>query len=771
MALQLKPWPGLGLAACVLGSPLEVVVAQSRAEVLEEIVVTAQRREENLQDVPISVVAMDAERMTDANMDDLADVAEFTPNLSVYSHPPFTSLRVRGLGSPFDKGFEHSAGLFLDGVYVGRLAFLDTAFLDVQSIEILRGPQGTLFGKNTISGAISIRSVQPGDEPELSGTLAAGDEGLRKLSLAGNLPVGDAVSVRLALLSNEREGPVYNTTLQRDEGSVAAEAGRIQLRWDVADGLDVTLAAARTDQSFRLGSFQLQTATPEQFALMQAYDAQVETNLRDQRSSQDFAAETSQDGGKYDLRIQGDFGGHALSLTTAYSEIEEISLTDLDFSPIPLLFFLNAEDYAQLSHELKLVSPPDLLDGKLDYVLGAYFGDSDTAIEVIIDAAPQPLALLTQLAGSDNPAALLQAALPGLPSQTAAVGLPTDSPGERLLINGFQQGRSSAVYGQATWHFSSAYALTAGLRLSREEKAVNQQLQLFSGGTDVDGPVFTQLVTAEEYRLLDRRVDDDVSGKLALRWTPSDEITTYLSLAEGFKGGGYSGSAVRAEIAEVEPETSLTYEAGLKTRLFGGRATANLAIFLTEFDDLQLTIFEGNVSRISNAAGAKSSGVELDLAFLAGRGFSGTASVAYLDARFTDYANGPCPAGDDSPCDLTGRPLAFAPNWKGSFSLNYEYAFSKLPLSLLAGFDVLFTDAQWLQADQDPIDRQSAYTTYNARLRLAATDSAWSLQVLLRNLSDKFALDGSGDIPTLSGAHFGRAIAPRRLDLSLNFSF
>ena len=111
--------------------------------VLEEVMVTAQKREESLQDVPISVVAVDAQMMRDANMEDMADIAVFTPNLSVYSHPPFTSLRVRGLGSPFDKGFEHSAGLFLDGVYVGRLAFLDAAFLDVQSVEILRGPQGT----------------------------------------------------------------------------------------------------------------------------------------------------------------------------------------------------------------------------------------------------------------------------------------------------------------------------------------------------------------------------------------------------------------------------------------------------------------------------------------------------------------------------------------------------------------------------------------------------------------------------------------------------
>ncbi len=759
MPLSRDRFTRLALGACLAASLPGGAGAQSGNDrVLEEIVVTAQRREESLQEVPISVVALDAQRMQDANMSDLADVAEFTPNLSVYSHPPFTSLRVRGLGSPFDKGFEHSAGLFLDGVYVGRLAFLDAAFLDVASVEILRGPQGTLFGKNTISGAISIRSVQPGPHFDLSGSAAVGDEGLRKLSLAGNLPLGDTLALRLAVLDEQREGPVFNTTLKRDEGGKDARAGRLQLRWDALDWLNLTLSASRTDQLFTLGSFQIQTATDEQFALMQAYDPEVEMDPSDERSSQNFPAETTQDGGKYDLRLNADLWSHDVTLTTAFSEIEEVSRTDLDFSPIPLLFFLNGEDYEQISQEIKIVSPFGLAGGRLDYVVGAYVAESSTAIQVIIDAAPEPFELLSE-------AALLS----GLPDVLPG-GSTESEPGERLLINGFQDGRSLAVYGQATWHATASLSLTGGLRLSREEKTVDQVLELFTAGTDADGPIFTQLVTAEEYQLIDRRRDDDISAKLALRWMPDEAWTSYVSIAEGFKGGGYSGSAVRAEIAEVEPETSITYEAGFKARLLGGQATANLAVFRTEFEDLQLTIFEGNVSRISNAAGAVSQGVELDTAFLAGRGFSGHWSVAYLDARFTDYANGPCPAGEDTPCDLTGGRLSFAPYWKSSFSLNYEYALPRLPWTLLAGFDVLFTDDQLLQPDQDPIDRQSAYTTFNARLRLGS-ESGWSVQALLRNLSDKHALDSSSDIPTLSGAHFGRAIAPRQLDLSLNYRF
>ncbi len=757
----------LPLIAAMLASLIPATaLAQGRAPVLEEVMVTAQKREESLQDVPISVVALSAESMADSGIEDMQDVATFTPNLSVFAHPPFTSLRVRGLGSPFDKGFEHSAGLFLDGVYVGRLAFIDAAFLDVASVEILRGPQGTLFGKNTISGAISIRSQQPSQEAEFTGEVQNGDEDFEKYTVTGNLPVSDNIAVRVAGMRNMRDGPVYNTTLDRQEGGIDAKAGRAQLRWDISDISSMTLAAATTDQVFRLGSFQVQAATDEQFELMQYYDPRVELDPTNQQSSQNFATTTTQEGSKYDLRFNTMLWEHEIAWINAFSAIEEVSDSDLDFSPIPLLFFRNGEDYEQISSELRIVSPLGLFDGKLDYVAGIYLAESETTIQVIIDAAPDPAALAAGLAASSG-GPLGGEIAPFIGGLASGSG----GPGERLLIDGYQEGSSAAFYTQGSWHFTEDLALTAGIRFSREKKTVDQRQQLFSGGTDADGPVFTQLVTAEEYHLLTERTDRDVSPKIALNWTPNDDITLYVSAAEGFKGGGYSGSAVRAEIAEVEPENSLTYEIGAKTRLLQGAATLNLATFYTEFEDLQLTIFEGNVSRISNAAGAISKGAELDAAFVTPWGFSGGMSMAYLDATFTDYTNGPCPVGTDPPCDLTGKPLSTAPMWKGSFSLNYFHDLWQFPANLLVGFDVLYQTDQRLNADQDPIDRSDTYTTYNARLRFADDMERWSLQALLRNVSDEFALDGSGDIPTLSGAHFARAIAPRQLDLSLKFRF
>jgi outer membrane receptor protein involved in Fe transport len=228
---------------------------------------------------------------------------------------------------------------------------------------------------------------------------------------------------------------------------------------------------------------------------------------------------------------------------------------------------------------------------------------------------------------------------------------------------------------------------------------------------------------------------------------------------------------VRAEIAEVEPESSTTYEIGTKMRLLEGAATANIAVFYTEFKDLQLTVFEGSTSRISNAAGAISEGIEFDGQLVTPWGISASLSAAYLKARFTKYEIGPCPAGITPPCDLTGKPLSNAPKLKGNLSLNYFHDLGDLPFNAIAGIDYLYKDDILLNVDQDPIDRQSAYSTVNLRLRFADDDERWSVQALLSNATNVHALDGSGDIPTLTGAHFARAINPRDLDITVKYRF
>jgi iron complex outermembrane receptor protein len=711
-------------------------VAVRRRPVLEEIIVTSQKREESLQDVPISVIAFTAEAMADANITDMKDLSKFAPNVDAGSLPPFSSVTVRGLGSSFDKGFEHSAGVFMDGVYVGRLAFLDVAFLDVASVEVLRGPQGSLFGKNTITGAISIQSVRPSDEFEVNGSLLSGTYGQMNGTLNANLPVTDNFALRASLLSTKNDGTHYNTALDRREDSEDKQALRLQARWDGSDLFSMNLAATRIQQEYKLGKFQVYVVTDAQRAAMTASDPDFETDPTNYQSSLNYPSQAVQNASKYDLHLNWDIAGGQLTSISSRTTLDEIALTDLDFSPLDLLFYLNGEDYALSSTELRYVSDLGLAGGKFDYITGVYFGRAKTLIDVIIDA-------------SNN-------------GQNA----------ERLDIDGVQDSDSYAVYGSGNWNINDAWSMNLGLRYSQEDKEVAQEQKLFVLGleTPTGGPVFAGLVGAEPYVLIDSRSDKDFSPKLGVRWLPTDDATFYGSIARGFKSGGYSGSAVRADIAEVEPEESITFEIGSKLKLLEGAASLNLAVFRTEFEDLQLNTFQGSTTIISNASGAISEGVEMDTSFITPWGVHGSLSLAWLDARFTDYSNGACPAGQDPPCDQTGTPLVGAPEWAGNLSLNYTF---NLPadMALSFGGDMQYTGSRWLQADHDPIDQDDSFTLFNARASLSDASGAWAVQALVKNVTERVTNLSSGDIPTQTGAHYALANDPREVEVTLRYNF
>lgn len=711
-------------------------VVTSRRPVLEEIMVTSQKREESLQDVPISVVAFTAEAMADANISDMKDLSKFAPNVDAGSLPPFSSITVRGLGSSFDKGFEHSAGVFMDGVYVGRLAFLDVAFLDVASVEVLRGPQGSLFGKNTITGAISIQSVRPSDEFELNGSLLSGTYGQMNGTLNANLPVTDSLAFRASLLSTKNDGTHYNTALDRREDAEDKQALRLQARWDGSDIFSMNIAATRIQQEYLLGKFQVYVVTDDQRASMTASDPDFETDPTNYQSSLNYPSQAVQNAAKYDLHLNWEIAGGQLTSISSRTTLDEIALTDLDFSPLDLLFYLNGEDYKLTSSELRYVSDLGLAGGKFDYITGVYYARAKTFIDVIIDA-------------SNN-------------GQNA----------ERLDIDGVQDSDSFAIYGSGNWNINDAWSMNLGLRFSREDKDVHQEQVLLVGGveTPTGGPVFAGLVGAEPYVLIDSRSDKDFSPKLGVRWIPTDDATFYGSIARGFKSGGYSGSAVRADIAEVEPEKSITFEIGSKLKLLEGAASLNLAVFRTEFEDLQLNTFQGSTTIISNASGAISEGIEVDSSFITPWGIHGSISVAWLDARFTDYSNGACPAGMDPPCDQTGTPLASAPEWAGNFSLNYTF---DLPadMALSFGGDMQYTGSRWLQADHDPIDQDDSFTLFNARASLSNSSGDWVVQALVKNVTERVTNLSSGDIPTQTGAHYALANDPREVEVTLRYNF
>jgi len=729
---------------------------------LDEIVVTAQKRAESIQDVPISVSAIGAETIQDSNMEGLDDLAAYAPNTQITASPTFNFIYIRGLGSGFNKGFEQSVGLFLDGVYLGRGSYLDAAFLDLERVEVLRGPQGTLFGKNTIAGAINITSVKPHNEWEAQIILDAGPRDKQKGTAILNVPLFDRLFVRASVMKNDQDGAIFNTTRDMAEANNDILTGRLKIRLDVADWLDVTLTASQEETKQDGPGLQLTAATDDQLTLFRSFDPETEANPFDDRGSMDLPAFSNRETNSIGFRADATAWGYDLAWINSYSKFDEDTFFDADFSPAPLLFLRLDEEYSQFSSELRVISPLDMLDGKLDYVAGLFYFESLFDTDSIVDAAPldDPLGILTDLV-------LPQSLQPFAPK----VGEDQSIYAERQWGEMHQETWTFAAYWQGNWHLTETLTAIGGLRYSYEQKDLRFTQELTTGGTPVDGPIFTQVTGSTEFDETRTRSESHLTPKASLRWKITDELTTYATYAQGYKAGGYNEATADASNLEYEAEESTTYEGGIKGRFFSGAATANLGVFRTEFQDLQVSSYTGTEWIVNNAAAAISQGIEFDGAVITPWGIMANASFAILDATYEDFDNAPCPAGQDGTCDLTDQTLANAPEFHSSVVINYMNELGNLPFDLIVGGDWLYSTGKFLATDLDPIDYAPEHHLFNARLVIKGDDDNWAAQIFVRNVADKRVIIGSTDAPLLAGQHFGGANRGRETEFTFRVRF
>ena len=383
--------------------------------VIEEIVVTSQKRSENIRDVPISVSAVDGETLRDFNIESMNDLSLMTPNVKFHVTPTVTAILIRGLGTGENRGFEQSVGLIIDGVYYGRGAYLNGGLLDMERIEILRGPQGTLFGKNTIAGALNISTGQPEHEFQGDFSYLIGDYNQRRYTAVATGPLTDTLSFRIALSDDEKDGYIYNTHTGLDEADLSNPMGRAKLRWDTLETLSVEYSIS-DNEVVRVGSGnQLRAATDESLQLYRQADPETETDGSNLQTSKD----RPDTGGTRDIRthtltLDWDVGEFMLTSISGFSTMHETMVIDADFSALPLLLLDQDEDYSQRSQELRLVSPP----GKFEYVVGYYYFESNLEGTSIIQSAPEGdgaiVASLSGLPSGVSPAFTALSSLAGI---------------------------------------------------------------------------------------------------------------------------------------------------------------------------------------------------------------------------------------------------------------------------------------------------------------------------------------------------------------------
>ncbi len=729
---------------------------------IEEVIVTAQKRAENIRDVPISITALSEDFLTDVGITDIGELSQFAPNLVINATPYTGFVAMRGLGSGNNKGFERSVALVIDGIYYGRQDYLFEALTDAQRVEVLRGPQGTLFGKNAIAGALNVTTGEPTQEFTGKVSWLGGDFDRRRLQAAlGGPLIEDKIHFRLALENEYQRGVIKNTTADLDRNAYPQvqdiddhmrskdnDIKRLKLHFpSLLEGLDIMVTATDASVFGNSTGTELTAATPETLEVYRRYDPATNADKSDQRSSQNAIQDTLREGTSFTLQADYELGEYILTAVAGTSEFDKFHVLDADFGPAEIVILAGDDSYEQNSLELRISSPP----GAFEYVAGLFYFDSDylgtgtteletaTTLEVVAAVRGSPTTLNEVL--------------------NLAANAPVQ-PDDRL--NNFryfdQQSESTAIFGQATWNLSDELALIAGTRYSEETKDVHA---ILSHNNAIAERFFAQFLFEEPYNEVRSRKETDFSPKFSARYDLSDEITLYATWAKAFKAGGFNEAAVSEANLEFEPEKAETYEAGAKMRLLNGAATLNIGLFSTDFDNLQVSLFNGTNFSVGNAASATSRGVEIESQLLPTPWLALNLSIAYLDARYNSFPDAQCIAtSGETACDASGERLTRAPIWESTLVQRWNLSklipgLDGLPFSLGMGVDATFRDHQFFSTDLDPLDTQGPTTEMNANFRVSSLDDNWTVTLLARNITRREIQAHGQDVPLQPGSHFG----------------
>lgn len=797
---------------------------------LEEVIVTAQLREQSLQDVPVSVNAMSGEKLMEAGLNKIQDLQAYVPNLTMSENGIGTAIYIRGIGSGINQGFEQSVGMYVDGVYYGRAQLARAPFLDLARVEVLRGPQNILYGKNSIAGAISIITARPIDEFE--GSVSAVyepefDEQVFDLVLSG--PVSDNVGVRFAARKREFGGFIENLTLGRDEPNYKEETLRLKLVWDAAD--DLTLAFKAELGTFDVLGRQVEiindrpsTSTNPLFAGRTYAEIADETQVPgvldiDSHDSvrnnyQDFKRSSNGDH-SYNDTLNFTFSAewlrdeHVFSATTAYVAYEYDDLCDCDFTAAEGFKLVLQEDYEQISQEFRWMSPAGR---DWEFIAGLYFQKNELHFfdSIIVDSD-----LIVQLINAadateggargdrdPNPLATSPEEIAGIGDAGNAIAnltSPRDFNSDSLLGSGFLQ---------ATWNMREDLRLTLGGRYSYEKKTGSRKFRF--GNLDYSDRPFGETDTvaaisfaAERHDLKGKRSESQLSPSINLQFDVNPDIMTYLSWSRGFKSGGYDARSNASPSAdpvprnpnapadntprpvligtfEYEEEEAESIELGAKMTLLEGAAEFNIAVFNTRYDNLQVSIFDGTLGfNVGNAASAVTQGVELDGRWQITDSLMLAGALAFLDFEFKDYENGQCLAGQapNSPdginCDYSGKTNQYVADWAGNVLAVWRAPITDR-LGMAISLDAIFTDEYNPSQNLDPAVAQDGYVKWNGRIGIGALDESWDVALVGKNLTDEAIITYASDTPTsftIFGAkgHYAFLESPRSIALQANY--
>lgn len=690
-------------------------------EKLQEIVVTAQKRAQNLQDVPISIEVVGGKELQNKAIIDLSGLAGRIPNFQFNRTTLTPQVYIRGFGSATaNLGFEQSVSLYADGIYNGRSTQFNAPLYDLERVEVLRGPQGALLGKNTAAGAINLVSANPG------ASFVAGTDALYNFERAGvdlfgfaSGPVSENLSARLAVKYTDLDGYVRNVATGKDDPSLRNLSSRLTVRFAPAEGVDIT-GKLQVDRLRNLGSNLVSTSPT-------APDIQPVVN-----SAAPFgvAVQSRQNGENGAITANVNIGEHVLTSVSGYAQYRFFHTTPGGFvTPEPFLGLYD-EHFDQFSQELRVASPTGRF---LEYIGGVYF-----------DTSTFDLRNVSQY----NVRNTLIGAVQGDFDQDA---------------------RTWSGYAQVTLNLTDALRLQGGLRYTKNKKSADYRLVTLSGA-----PIAAP-------RTIDRQFLDESKAdpSLTVQYDLTRDVMVYATFAEGSKGGGFASQTrtVTPDTFSFGQEKSMNYELGIKATLLDQRLAMNLTAFRTRIEDLQVSTFVPSLSTFvnQNAASATSKGFEgaVELALIPSLRFS--ASAAYDLARYDDFPGAACTVGAPATCtaatnNLAGFELIGASKWSGTAEAVFDRSITNaLRLGVTAGVE--FRSGYFISTDYSPVyGRQAGYTKLNARIELGEPGNRWTLALIGRNLSNKVTSDFAYLYTLASPAVAPHALAETRT-ISLQASY
>jgi iron complex outermembrane recepter protein len=735
---------------CVAGTSAHAQTTPRRVEegLIQEIIVTAQKRAENAQDVPISISTLSGENLAQQRIANVTGLAAQVPNLQITTpyNDAIPVFSLRGVSAvDYSQNQSSPVALYVDEVYKGLSVFTSLQMFDLERVEVLRGPQGTLYGKNTTGGAINFYSKAPDLAEGFAGHLAAGIGSYNRHEVDGgvNVPmIGHVLGARIAFALRKADGFIDNLAGE-DQSSIDDRAVRASVAFQPFDGLKAVLrytSSRSTPTGYGIIADDIGIKGPGEAGFGTGYT----------RDGLDFLDNEVDRVGRLDIENEGAmlavtwdaFAAASFTSVSSYDEGRWLTEEDFDGTPFNLLhddFLSRAKAWSQ---DLRLASTGD---GSLQWLLGAYFY-RDRVL------SSQTYRFYYAFAGDND--------------GSGELDCPEDGVTGCRYDNEFSQTRRSrALYTQATYELTDELGLTAGLRYTRDDNRLDYYraaLGFLEPATNTEVVNVFPTITAPP---VDRARDSNVSGKIGLDYRATERVLLYLTMSRGYRGSSFNGQALTSpeEVTIAEPERLDAYELGLKTQSADNRLRLNGAAFYYDYQNQQfLDVTPQGLQVLYNAPQSRIYGAELELTARASVGLQMRVGISYMDAQYREITL--------QGADLSGNRLIVAPQWTAMGGIDWQ-SFKAAFGSLTLHTDSRYTSRQFYDAFNTPEVAQPSYVLHDARLTFSSPGEAVSVSAWIKNITDKeyrvYRLDLSDNF-NFNGAQRGR---PREYGIEAIYRF